>query len=36
LETWFWGYEVGKRIEEKRKNFKEWQKWKCMVTEEAV
>ena len=36
LETWWWGDEVGKRIDEKRKKFKEWQKAKGTVAEEAV
>ena len=36
LETWWWDDEVGKRIDEKRKKFKEWQKAKSTVAEEAL
>ncbi len=34
-ETWWWDDEVGKRIDEKRKKFKEWQKAKGMGAEKA-
>ena len=35
-ETWWWGDEVGKTIEAKRKKFKEWQSAKGTVVEEAA
>ena len=35
-ETWWWNDQVGKRIDEKRAKFKEWQKSKGTATEKDV